>query len=286
MLLVRARGAGRRLSLLAATALTGLLAATPAAHAQLTQILPVGSGLTMPAGIADAGGDIWISDGMLGVCKVNPALGTVVKDGTYCGTGHAGPAAPFQMAYDAATSSLFVADGASQSTGVWKLTLSGGAITAGAKIVDAGDRVFGLALGTAGGKTVLDFTSKSLPLIQRVTDPGTCTGTQCRPTVVGSAQDKGGLSLAHVGDALYVAEEFFGVTRIANPGPAGGIAEPVTGFPAGIASAPAPAPGSPAGTPAPPAADPARARLYAGTTNGNGLDQVDVHNTATAARET
>src|SRR3954447_17044716 len=156
MLLVRVRGAGRRLSLLAGIALTGLLAATPAAHAQLTQILPVGSGLTMPAGVADAEGDIWISDGVLGVCKADPALGTVVKDGTYCGPAHAGPAAPFQMAYDAGSSSLFVADGASQSTGVWKLTLAGGAIADATKIVDAGDRVFALALGTAGGKTVLD----------------------------------------------------------------------------------------------------------------------------------
>src|SRR3954451_24044724 len=134
MLLQRARAHARRLSLLAATALTGLLAAPPAAHAQLPQILPVGSGLTMPAGVADAGGDIWISDGVLGVCKVDPALGTVAKDGTYCGTGHAGPAAPFQMAYDADTSSLFVADGASQSTGVWRLTLAGGAIAAATKI--------------------------------------------------------------------------------------------------------------------------------------------------------
>src|SRR3954447_908180 len=272
MLLQRAREHARRLSLLAATALTGLLAATPAAHAQLTQILPVGSGLTMPAGIADAGGDVWISDGVLGVCKVDAALGTVVKDGTYCGPGHAGPAAPLQMAYDPATSSLFVADGASSSTGVWKLTLAGGAISTGAKIFDAGDRVFGLALGTAGGRTVLDFTSKSLPLVQRITDPGTCTGTQCRPAIVGSALDKGGLSLAHVGDALYIAEEAFGVTRIANPGPSGGIAAPVAGFPAGIPTALA--------------ADSARGRLYAGTTNGNGLDQVDVLNTATGARET
>ena len=272
MLLQRAREHGRRLGLLATTALTGLLAATPAAHAQLTQILPVGSGLTMPAGIADAGGDIWISDSVLGVCKVNAALGTVVKDGTYCGPAHAGPVAPFQMAYDPASSSLFVADGASSSTGVWKLTLTGGAITAGTKIVDAGDRVFGLALGTAGGKTVLDFTSKSLPLIQRVTDPGNCTGTQCRPTMVGSALDKGGLSLARVGDSLYIAEEAFGVTRLANPGASGGIAEPVAGFPAGIPTALA--------------ADPARGRLYAGTNNGNGLDQVDVMNVATGARET
>src|SRR3954447_3650739 len=226
MLATRSRETGRRLWLLAGIALTGLLAATPAAHAQLTQILPVGSGLTMPAGIADAGGDIWISDGALGVCKVDAALGTVVKDGTYCGLGHAGPGAPLQMAYDAGTSSLFVADGASQSTGVWKLTLAGGAITAGTKIV-AGDRVFGPALGTAGGKTVLDFTSKSLPLIQRVTDPGNCTGAQCRPAAIGSALAKGGLSLGHGGGAAYIAQEALRNTRVANPGPSGGIAEPV-----------------------------------------------------------
>jgi len=51
MLATRSRETGRRLWLLAGIALTGLLAATPAAHAQLTQILPAGSGPTMPAGI-------------------------------------------------------------------------------------------------------------------------------------------------------------------------------------------------------------------------------------------
>jgi hypothetical protein len=279
------QGKGRVRALAAGLALASALSMAPAAAADTTPIAPTGSGLTAPAGIVrDSAGAIWVADALRGICKLNPALpgaSVVVADGTWCDSGTAvavagapvtRPAAPFQMGYDAASSSLFVAEGSSHSSGVWRLHIdpATSTITAGKKIVFEGDRVFGLALGTdAAGHTVVDYTTKRSPLIHRVPDAVTCD--PCSPFIAGTAQTAGAPSLANLDGTLYIAEVGV-VTRLANPGPTGGVAQPVAGFPGGVANALA--------------VDRARGRVYAGTLNGNNQDQVDVLTPSNGAVET
>jgi hypothetical protein len=278
------QGKGRVRALAAGLACACALSVAPAASADTTSIAPRGSGLTAPGGIArDSAGATWVADALRGVCKVDPAVpagDALVVDGTWCisaaaaaaGTATAGPVAAFQMGYDAASSSLFVAEGSSHASGVWRFHIdpATSTVTDGKKIVFEADRVFGLAVGTdAGGTTVVDYTTKRSPLIHRVPDAVGCT--PCSPFIAGTAQTPGAPSLANLDGALYIAEAGI-VTRLANPGPSGGVALPVAGFPGGIANALA--------------ADPARGRVYAGTVNGNNADQVDVLTPSNGAVET
>src|SRR3954469_15089561 len=260
-------------SLATGLALACALALAPAAAADTTMLAPKGSGITAPAGVVrDTGGGLWISDALRGVCKVNTALSggdALVSDGTWCtatapveGAITAGPAAAFQMGYDPATSTLFVAEGASHASGVWRLHIdpATSTITSGAKIVFEADRVFGLALGTdTNGNVAVDYTTKRSPLIHEVPDAINCN--PCSPIIAGSAQTPGAPSLAELNGTLYIAEAV-GVTRLDNPGPTGGVAQPVAGFPGGVSNALV--------------ADPARGRVYAGTANANNIDQIDV----------
>jgi hypothetical protein len=261
MRMVRAKGPRRLVPSIVAFALGALLAA-PAARADTTSVVPFNGDLTMPAGLVrDNAGSIWVTDALLGVCKVDAASHRLVQDGAWCGGTHAGPVAAFQLAFDPASSSLFVAEGSSHSSGVWRLTVNPATdtISAGTKIVADPDRVFGLALGNDGGTPVIDYTTKRLNIIHRILNPATCS--PCSSTTdVGSAMTAGPTSLARVGNVLYIAESV-GVTRIADASALGQVATPVPGFPGGIATAVA--------------ADLVRGRVYAGTTNGPGLaDQV------------
>jgi len=255
-------GTRRLLPSLIALALAALVA-SPAARADTTSIVPFNGDLTMPAGmVRDNAGSIWVTDALLGICKVNAASGRLVQDGAWCGGTHAGPVAAFQLAFDAASSSLFVAEGSSHSSGVWRLKIDPATdtITSGIKIVADPDRVFGLALGNDGGTPVIDYTTKRLNIIHRILNPVTCSPCSSQ-TDVGSAMTAGPMSLARVGPVLYVADNAMGVTRIPDASVAGQVATPVPGFPGGIATAVA--------------ADLVRGRVYAGTTNGPGLaDQV------------
>ena len=266
------------------------LAIAPGAQADTSVIAPPGSGITAPAGIArDNGGGIWVSDAIRGVCKVDttvPGAGKLVEDGTWCQAPAPAPPevvgappppppsrpeATFQLAFDPATNSLFVAEGSSKSSGIWRLHIdpATSTITDGKRIVAEADRVFGLALGVEGSTPVLDYTSKRTQAIERILDPATCN--PCEPVGSGAALDKGAPALASLDGALYIAEAT-GVTRIPDPGPAGAVAQPVAGFPGGVPTALA--------------ADPARGRVYAGTTNANHLDQVDVFKPASGVVET
>src|SRR3954447_13259859 len=217
------------------------------AAADVTTIVPKGSGITAPAGLVrDNGGGLWISDGARGVCKVNTtqlAGDALVTDGTWCISAAnaaadipgAGPAAAFQMGYDPATSTLFVAEGASHSSGVWRFHIdpATSTITSGAKIVFEADRVFGLALGTdTNGNVAVDYTTKRSPLIHEVPDAINCN--PCSPIIAGSAQTPGAPSLAELSGPLYIAEAVGVVARLDIPGPTGGVAQPITGFPGGI----------------------------------------------------
>jgi hypothetical protein len=267
-------------------AAAGLLALAPAASAAETgELLPMGSGLTHPAGIAeDNGGHVWVADPLMGVCRVDRALGGLVEDGAWCAPvvevddedETAPPVAPtrpeeaFQMAYDPASSKLFVAEGTSGSSGVWRLDVDAvaGRITGGSKILNEADRVFALALGDEGGTPVLDYGLKRTPLIKRIVNPATCS--PCESVGSGSALAEEPLGLAFLNGSLYVAEAT-GITKIADAGALGGVAVPIANFPGGVPSAIA--------------ADPVNNRVYAGTNNGNNQDQVDVLDPATGAVE-
>jgi hypothetical protein len=268
-------------------AVAGLLVLAPAAAgAELTTLLSSGNGLSAPAGIArDNGGHLWVADEDKGVCRVDPAVERLIEDGIWCtreeheeDDDHA-PAPPpvrpkeaGQIAYDPLTSQLFVAEGTSSSSGVWRMDVDAvaGRITAAQKIYTDADRVFALALGDDAGTPVLDFGLKRTPVIKRLTNPATCTAP-CGATSSGSALAEEPLGLAFLGGELFVAEDT-GVTRIANAGVLGEVARPVGAFAGGVPSAVA--------------ADPVNGRIYAGTDNGNNVDQVDVLNLATGGVET
>ena len=276
-----------RLRLGLGTALT-LCAALPfAASAQgATVIVPAGSGLTMPAGIAETpDGAIWVSDAALGVCQVKTSDPAGVIESPYCAPEPAdellpprsGPSVPFQMAFDPISSNLFVAEGSSKGSGVWRMHWDAvtGTIDQAERVVIAGtSRVFGLAMGTipdnpatiAIDPTVyVDFNGRDETLIRRLNDAGNATpiGIQAAP-VVGNSGTAGVLSMTNLDGALYLAEAT-GVTRIAAPGPDAPLAQPVAGFPATGGAVPSAL-----------AADGANGRVYAGTNNVDGIDTVDV----------
>lgn len=264
----------RRLALGLAVALTSLLPLAPAGAATIA--VPSGSGVTMPLGVAQSAdtASVWVSDELLGVCRVTlatPDAPASVVRSEYClpevepapgapepvgpGPSGAGP-----MAYDPGSSSLFVAEGTSQGSGVWRLRLdaAGTAIESAVKLVDlGGNRVTALALSPAGH---LDFTAKDDAVVRRL--PAAATAAPGAPTTfAGAARTAGVLSLTHLGDALYLADGAE-VTRIATPGAGDTNAVPVPGFGAGAPSALA--------------ADQSRGLVFAGTALPSTVDRVEV----------
>jgi hypothetical protein len=196
------------------------------------------------------------------------------------------PEAAGHIAYDPATESFYVTGQGidppltpnappTKSSGVWRLhwNKNTGMIDEGtlqnpsgkiATLVDLTDIAEGMAFQPAanGDPAFLDFTTKRSLNIQRLLDPASCPiATPADPgecsdvprlSVVGEAHAIGGLPLTHLGGAIYIAEELFGVTKIASPGTGVPVpkAVPVSAFPTHIASSIT--------------SDPARGRLYVG----------------------
>ena len=250
----------------AALALAALALPLSGQAAAATLVAPAGTDLTVPAGVAvTTDGSVWVSDSHNGVCRLrmdpSPAL---VRD-AYCGAeGDPGleesrPTGTGQLAFDATTSNLYVAEGTSHSSGVWRLHWDSttNRIDAAAKIYSdsADNRVFGLALAPNGD---LDFSSKRDTVIRRLLAPA--SGPAPAVQVVGFSQDEGAASLAHLGQKLYLADGG-GLTEIAAPGPLGGTAVTVPGLPSGT-------------TPSALAADPANGVLFLGTNNASLIDPV------------
>ncbi len=250
----------RRIRRLLGAALATTCAAVAPAPAGAAADLVLPSGLTEAAGLARTpDGALWVSDGALGVCRLRTDLAALTQDGAWCGApeSRGGPSAPTQLVFDPATSNFYVGEGSSAAGGVWRMhwNATTHAIDGGVRIAFyAGDRVLGVALAPDGS---VDFSTKRDGLISRIADPSTA------PVVagIGSAQAKAAGSLAHAGEDLYISEAA-GVTRLAAAGPAGTTAVSVPGLPGGVPSAVA--------------ADAASGRVYAGTANPNGQDQVDV----------
>ena len=260
-----ARRERRTCRLLGAAVAAACALATPAS-ASAAPVLVLPSGLTEATGLAQtSNGSLWASDAAHGVCRIRLDTGALVQDGTWCGDPalHGGPAAPTQMAFDPATSNFYVGDSSSALGAVWRLHWNAGtdAIDSGVRIANfADDRVLGVALAPDGSVT---FSTKRNGTISRIDAPATAPAT----VSIGSAQAKAAGSLADAGTDVYIAEST-GVTLLAD---GTSFANPVPGLPGGVPSAVA--------------ADGA-GHVYAGTTNANGRDQVDVLTTADGAVRT
>jgi streptogramin lyase len=181
-------------------------------------------GLTEPTGLVQTpDGSLWVSDAAKGICRIDlePAP-AIVEDGAWCTedeTSRVGPTGATQLAFDAATSSIYAGEGTSAGGGIWRLRWDPETRTIGdgAQIhATPGDRVFGVAV--APGHQV-DFTTKRSPLVGRVLDPAGAPSS----TVAGAAAGDGAASLAYAGGDLFLAEGS-GVTRIATPGAPGACA--------------------------------------------------------------
>ena len=278
----------RAVAIATVTTVLPLAASAAAAHAA-SPIVPTDRGLSEPAGVAvTPDGKVWVSDAVEGLCQVADEPDAVTgshlvhDDAGYCAPevhvaegeavpGPARPSATFQIAFDAAgcdasvatdarKCNFYVAEGTSGSSGVWRMHWNPQTyeIDSAAKIYSAvGDnRVFGLALSPEGH---VDFSSKRDNIIRRLSDPGSAPFF-LTAEAVGFSAVEGVPSLAHLGQALVLADGA-GVTRIATPGPDGGLATPIPGLPAGA-------------TVSAVAADPTTGRIYAGTSSGKLLDSV------------
>jgi hypothetical protein len=261
---------------LLAGAITPLLAATASAAPVATPLVRSGDGLTVPSGVAvTPDGGLWVSDELHGLCRVadtaadEPAQhGRLVLD-EFCApeppaaphppAGAPEPPAPeptrptgtFQIAFDAsgcepgvtlpddtARCNFYVAEGTSGGSGVWRMHWNPDTkvIDAATKIyVDFSDlRVTGLSLTPDGD---VDFSTKRDTFIRRLESPATAAkDSYVNPPSVGFSQAPGVAALAHVGQALYLAE---GAQLTTIPVPStsvagGGTAQPVPGLPAGV----------------------------------------------------
>jgi hypothetical protein len=273
----RRAASGLRLGLRTALAVCATLPLAAFAQAASMTVAP-GSGMTMPAAVAvTPSGSAWVSDQLLGICRVGAGDPSRLVPSPYCRPEAAteldvprpGPGTPNQMAFDPASSNFFVAEGNSKSSGVWRIhwNASTDAIDGAQHIVSAGrNRVFALALGTNPDGTVyVDFNGRDDATIHRLNNAAAAAPVTISATpVVGIATAPGVLSMTNLDGALYLAETG-AVTRITVPGPAAPLAQGVPGFPAGADALPKAL-----------AVDAARGRVYVGTGSVRSVDRVDV----------
>jgi hypothetical protein len=275
----RRRPASRRaLALLTAATAAGSLAAAAPAFAAPDLLVPRGSGLSAPTGVAQTpDGARWVSDGLLGVCRVK-ADGAGVEESLYCsdthtGAPHAGPISPTGLAFDPATSNFYAGDIQSNFGGVWRLHWDAerGVIDGAVKLVNLGDdRVTGVALAPGGyGKPAsLVYTTKRSAAVMKLDDPAVGAGA---PAPAGFARQEAPNSVAVLDGDVYLADGG-SVTRFSLAGGSGRAAVTVPGTDGLAATALA--------------ADAERGRVYAGTSFPELADEVAVIDKASGAVET
>lgn len=270
---------------LVAAAIVLALLVVPSDGAVPKQDVVRGAGMTEPAGVVRTpDGGIWVTDHLKGVCKVDlgagPGNGQGLVPSDYCGLTHVGPTEAAGMTFDPVTSNFYVAEASSAAGGVWRLHLNTalepnpGVIASAVKIADTpGDRVLGVALARTGNLADPDpandsdvyFTTKRSTTVFRVTEPQ--AGGLHSTIVAGFTSGGEVASLAANGTTMYLAE-LTGITQLDLAAAVPEPATPLFGSPVSM----------PGGVPTAVAVDPARGRLYAGTGNENGIDQVDVIN--------
>lgn len=268
---------GRRAThtLIVAALALALLAATASAQPAADRV--VAAGMTTPAGIAvTPDHEIWVSDALLGVCRVTPS--GLDKD-EFCAPEPVEPAVPpvapepqtrpaatGQIAFDAATGNFYVAEGTSAASGVWRMhwDVATGNIDRATKIFASATRVQGLAL-TGTGAVV--FSDKETAAIRRLENPADITTTETFAPNAGFSIANGSASLATLGRTIYIADGG-SLTKLedAGSGNGTGVAVPVDGQPA-------PVEGIDTGVAAV-AADPARGVVFAGTATPGLTDSV------------
>ena len=217
------------------------------------------TGMTTPAGVvATPDGDLWISDALMGVCRVTAqGLETSGLCALQPPDVEAPPAPPGtrptgtgQIAFDPQTSNLYVAEGTSSGSGIWRMHLSpvDHGIDGAVKIFESTriTRIEGLAL-TASGDVV--FSDKETSAIRRLDSPATLEGAGTFAENVGFSINKGVRSLTVLGQVVYLADGGT-VTSLAPRG--SGLAVPIPGqqIDPGFSAL---------------AADPVRGAVYAGT---------------------
>ena len=257
-----------------------------------------------PAGIVETpGGGVWIADEALGVCRVTLGAQPRVVESPWCSQepadnedeeGEEGedgeaphpdeedapvaarkgqvatrPAAPSGLAFDPETDNFYVGDRDSAGGGVWRLHLDRdkGAIDRGAPIASISDRVQTVALGpaTPTGRDVF-YVTKREQTVMRIADPATAPKD---PELVAGTGGEDVSSLVATKDALYLADGGVKRLSLAPGGPA--AFEPVAGFDGLTVSALA--------------VDPARERLYAGTSDRDPEDVIEVLDLPTGEHE-
>jgi hypothetical protein len=176
------------------------------------------SGVTAPGGAIQMGSHTWVSDHLLGLCRLDgPAGGPQTLNTSTCWpTPNTAGIAPGQPAFDPVRNFVYVPDQSSKSAGVWRLvfdpateTLSQPTLLPGL----AGTRPSSVALGPDG---MLYVGSRS-PSIQRFAHPEVASPTAATVGLetIGTTIDPahGVAGIAFVGNDLYLAEAA-AVTRL------------------------------------------------------------------------
>jgi len=227
-----------RLWQIAAGALPGAAATGMVTGPRLSTNLTVPHGTVwMPGAL---GGHFWISDHILGFCRLDPGLipGTLVINAATCMGPLQAATAPGQPTYDPATQSVYLPDvaAARQHAGVWRLTFDPATETVGSPTPVAAldpfylDKPVGSALGP-DGKLYISFLKNGL--VHRITTPSGLS-----QTVENVSTDFQGRvsSLAFVGNDLYLAGGI-NVGKIANVAACTGTCG-ATSVAAGVITAP------------------------------------------------
>lgn len=168
----------------------------------LATTFPV-TGVTAPGGVIKLGSSFWVSDHLLGFCRMDDGgvnQATCVADAASAGQA------------SAAGGFVFVPDNSSQGEAVWRYTFDplSGTLSAPARIQVLADRSRPSATAVVGNDVYVGYIRSGV--IERIVG-GAAGGTAVAP--VGGTSDGGGVGgLAAVGGDLYLAEEG-AVTKLA-----------------------------------------------------------------------
>jgi fibronectin type III domain protein len=177
------------------------------------------SGAVWLPGPTGTAGHLWISDASLGFCRV---------DATGLAACNASAHTPGQVAFDSATSSVYLPDSALNSAGVYRLHFNQSTETIDAVVqlrpTDGlgGNRPTSVALDPTTGALYVGFSRT--PNIVRITNPSVGVGDP-KVTIGNSSDNKESLALAmldQAGVVSLVEADSLGLGRISNVGACSG----------------------------------------------------------------